>query len=114
MAIFYSKTKNSFYDDTIHTPDQIPPDSKEISYEKHQQVLSEQSLGRKIVSDAVGYPITVEIKEKKLTKKQQNFLKIKELEDSVSPRLLREATLGIKESVTRLEDIQKQIEQLRG
>lgn len=114
MTIFYSKSRNSFFDDSIHSPDQIPQDCKEISIEQHQRLFLEQSSGKKIVSDAFGMPTTIEIKEKKLTKKQQNFLEIIQLENQVTPRMIREATLGIGDSLQKIKEIQTKIEKLRG
>lgn len=55
----YSKTTNGFYDPAIHGGD-IPSDAVEITAEQHAALLAEQSAGKRIVSDANGYPIAVD------------------------------------------------------
>lgn len=60
MKIFYSKAKNSFYDDTIHTPEQIPADAREIPVETHRKLIDAQGRGKVIIGNASGLPIAVD------------------------------------------------------
>lgn len=54
--MFYSKSTNGFYATEIHG-DAIPSDAVEITTEEHQALLSGQSEGQVISSDASGKPM---------------------------------------------------------
>jgi hypothetical protein len=58
MKTYYSQTTNGFYVDEIHG-NIMPPDSVEISSEKHAELLEKQNEGFMIVSDSNGYPVLV-------------------------------------------------------
>lgn len=51
MTIYSSVSKRGFYDDAIHTPEQIPEDAVEIPKEHHQALLAGQSAGKLIDFD---------------------------------------------------------------
>lgn len=57
MTIFYSASTRGFYDDSIHTPDQLPKDVVGISPEYHAELLAGQSAGKIIEPDSTGYPV---------------------------------------------------------
>jgi len=56
--MLYSKTSNAFYDPEIHG-EAVPSDCVEISKERHDELLAEQSSGKVIVGDAEGLPQAV-------------------------------------------------------
>ena len=56
MSIFYSAQSGGFFAPEIHG-DNIPADAVEITREHHAALLEGQSLGKRIVADADGYPI---------------------------------------------------------
>ena len=58
MSIYYSQTTNGFYDSSINSD--IPNDCVEISVEKHQELLTDQSNGKIITSDKNGNPIAID------------------------------------------------------
>ena len=53
--MLYSKTTGGFYDPEIHG-EAVPSDCVEISKERHDELLAEQSAGKVIVGDAEGMP----------------------------------------------------------
>jgi hypothetical protein len=53
--MFYSPSKNGFYDTIIHG-DNIPADAVEITVEQHAALLEGQSQGKVIAADANGLP----------------------------------------------------------
>ena len=57
--MFYSPSKNGFYDTIIHG-DNIPADAVEITDEEHQALLAGQSAGLRIVPDLDGRPVLVD------------------------------------------------------
>lgn len=59
MGLKFSASTNGFYDDTIHTAEQIPADAVDITAERHIELLNGQSDGKVITSNAEGYPILV-------------------------------------------------------
>lgn len=60
MQLYYSKSIHGFYDDTIHTPEQIPTDAVPITPEYHQALLIGQGRGRVIQANSDGFPILVD------------------------------------------------------
>lgn len=56
----YSASTRGFYDDSIHTEDQIPSDAMEITSEQHRELLSAQSTGKRIVPNVDGLPVAVD------------------------------------------------------
>lgn len=56
--MLYSKTTGGFYDPEIHG-DAVPSDCVEISKERHDELLAEQSAGKVIVADKKGQPKAV-------------------------------------------------------
>jgi hypothetical protein len=58
---YYSKSTNGFYDDEIHTPEQLPADRVEITSEEHQALYQAHSNGRALTSDADGRPTLVDL-----------------------------------------------------
>jgi len=57
--MLYAKSTGGFYDAAIHGGD-IPSDAVEITAEHHAALLAAQATGKRIVSDADGYPIAVD------------------------------------------------------
>lgn len=60
MAMLYSKTTNAFYSDTLNYANP-PKDLVPITDAVHQQLLTDQSNGKKITSDDNGNPISVDV-----------------------------------------------------
>lgn len=60
MKFFYAESTGGFYNSAIHG-DNIPPDSVEITAERHLELLSGQSSGLLISSDESGMPILLNI-----------------------------------------------------
>lgn len=59
MTIYYSSNPRGFYDDRLHG-ENIPEGAKEITSERHQELLEGQSQGKIIREDADGYPVLIE------------------------------------------------------
>lgn len=59
MAIYYSSTKNAFYDSTIISGSSIPADKVEITAEEYSALLNAQNNGYLIVSGDGGKPTTI-------------------------------------------------------
>ena len=59
MSLFYSKTTGGFYDNSIHTPAQIPTDAVAVSQTVYNDLMAGQSEGSTIGSDVNGNPILV-------------------------------------------------------
>lgn len=57
--MFYAKSTGGFYDAAIHGSN-IPADAVEITAALHAELLSAQSIGARIESDANGYPVAVD------------------------------------------------------
>ena len=55
MTIYYSKSNQAFYDDTIHS--RLPEDAVEISPEQHAALLAGQSSGQVIMPGKDGKPV---------------------------------------------------------
>ena len=55
MTIYYSKSNQAFYDDTIHAT--LPNDALEISPEQHAALLAGQSNGQVIMPGKDGKPV---------------------------------------------------------
>lgn len=60
MAIYFSATSGSFYDDALIGKNDMPPDAVEISMKDHSALLRNQASGRIISSDDLGNPISVD------------------------------------------------------
>lgn len=58
MSIYYSSKNNGFYDSVIHQ-NQLPDDAVKVNKATYQQLLNEQSLGKKICSNTNGFPIAI-------------------------------------------------------
>ncbi len=58
MTIYFSKSTNGFYNDTINTT--IPADKVEISVEVWQHLMTNQSATSQISADAEGNPILID------------------------------------------------------
>ena len=56
--MFFAKSTGGFYDAAIHAA--IPADAVEVSGAEHRNLLAEQAAGKRIVSDANGYPVAVD------------------------------------------------------
>ena len=56
---YYSASTGGFYASEIHG-DNIPKDAKEITQEKHKEILQSQSTGKQIIADKNGYPIAID------------------------------------------------------
>lgn len=54
--MFYSPSKNGFYDPAVHG-DNIPADAVAITHEQHQALIDGQSAGKVIAADANGFPV---------------------------------------------------------
>ena len=54
--MFYSAQTGGFYDRAIHGYN-IPPDAVEITAEQHAALIQGQTEGKRIVSDANGFPV---------------------------------------------------------
>ncbi len=57
--MFYAKSTGGFYSREIHG-DNIPADAVNINSAQHAALIDGQSIGKRIVSDANGYPILVD------------------------------------------------------
>lgn len=57
--IYYAKSTNGFYDDSIHGAS-MPADAVEITVDTHAALLTAQSEGKAIIADANGNPIAVD------------------------------------------------------
>jgi len=55
--LFYSPSKNGFFDDEIHA--ELPLDAVEVSVEEHESLLAQQAAGMTIKPGAGGRPKTV-------------------------------------------------------
>jgi hypothetical protein len=55
-TIYYSKSTGGFYDSSITT--NYPSDAVEVSQEDYQSLMTAQSNGQVIVSNAQGYPVS--------------------------------------------------------
>lgn len=55
----YSMSTGGFYDETFHTPAQIPDDSVEVTNTEHVLLLEAQSNGKLIQADLSGRPVAV-------------------------------------------------------
>ena len=55
MTIYYSKSNQAFYDDTIHAT--LPNDAVEISPEQHAALLAGQTQGKTIMPGKDGKPV---------------------------------------------------------
>ncbi|WP_281459502.1 MULTISPECIES: phage tail protein [Pseudomonas] len=60
MTLFSSKTTGGFYDDSIHSVEQIPQDAIEITQKLHAELHEGQSTGKRISSGENGFPILVD------------------------------------------------------
>ena len=56
--MLYSKTTGGFYDPEIHG-EAVPSDCVEISKERHEELLAEQTAGKVILGDEEGLPQAV-------------------------------------------------------
>ena len=59
MTIYYSSNPRGFYDDRLHG-ENIPEGAKQITSERHNELLEGQSQGKIIREDADGYPVLIE------------------------------------------------------
>jgi len=59
MTIYYSSNPRGFYDDRLHG-ENIPEGAKQITSERHHELLEGQSQGKIIREDADGYPVLIE------------------------------------------------------
>lgn len=55
----YAASTGGFYDIAIHGGD-IPADAVDVTRERHQELLTAQSQGKRITADANGQPIAVD------------------------------------------------------
>ena len=58
MSLYYSASTGGFYDDAIHTKDQIPADTVSITEDQHQSLLADQSNGKVIAANGRGEPFS--------------------------------------------------------
>lgn len=88
---YFAKSTGGFYDDAIHTPEEIPHDVVEITVEKHAELLAGQSSGKLIVANANGSP---ELADRPApTARDLALAQIASIESAITPRRMREATL---------------------
>ena len=59
MGLKFAASTNGFYDDAIHTADQIPADAVDITDERHTELLEGQSSGLVISANDKGFPVLV-------------------------------------------------------
>jgi hypothetical protein len=59
MTIYFSAETLGFYDDSVHSFDQIPARVRVITKERWGELMTAQSQGREIKANAQGYPIAV-------------------------------------------------------
>lgn len=59
MTIYFCPNPPGFYDDTIHTREQIPANCRVITKERWSELMQAQSQGREIKANPQGYPIAV-------------------------------------------------------
>lgn len=60
MNVYYSKSTGGFYNDAVHSVDQIPADAKKLTAEQYKIVTSETPEGKMISADANGYPVLID------------------------------------------------------
>lgn len=89
--ILFSKSTGGFYDTDIHG-DRVPGDVKEISAERHRELMDGNCAGMTISADDDGFPILVD----PLPQSHEDAIKsqISSLEATITARRLREAVLG--------------------
>lgn len=58
MTMFYAASTNGFYDSEINTV--IPSDAVQITESYHTELMGAQANGKRIESNAEGYPIAVD------------------------------------------------------
>lgn len=107
--MFYSASTGGFYSREIHG-DNMPVDAVEITDDKHREIMFEQSEGKVIAADQDGNPITVD--REPLPQETLIKMQIKQLEEKVTDRRLREAVLT-EEGELWLLGIESEIAQLR-
>ena len=90
--MFYSKQTGGFYDRAIHG-NNIPADAVDVADAEYRALMEAQASGKCIQSDANGYPVAVVPPPP--TRQQSIQQQISELEGQVTPRRMREATLGL-------------------
>ena len=56
MPLFFSATAGGFFDDAIHSAEQIPDDAVAITAEDHAALMAAQAAGRQIIADSSGRP----------------------------------------------------------
>jgi len=105
---FYSPATGGFYLQSIHG-DNIPPDAVGVSEEQHAALMIGQAEGQRIIAGADGQPVLAAPPPP--TAEEIAAQKIAVLEASITPRRLREATLGTDNGW--LADVDKQIKALR-
>lgn len=59
MTMYFCPNPIGFYDDTIHTREQIPSNCRVITKERWSELMQAQSQGREIKANPQGYPIAV-------------------------------------------------------
>jgi hypothetical protein len=60
MTLYYSSNPRGFYDDRLFG-ENIPEGAKQITSERHHELLEGQSQGKIIREDADGYPVLIEL-----------------------------------------------------
>lgn len=57
----YSQSTGGFYNDVVHTAEQIPADAVELTDDAYQALLEAQSAGQQITADAGGAPEATDV-----------------------------------------------------
>jgi hypothetical protein len=57
MKVFYAASTHGFYNDVLHSVDQVPADGVPITEDRHQELMLGQSQGFEIVADEQGFPV---------------------------------------------------------
>lgn len=106
--ILYSKTQAGFYQTDIHA--EIPDDCVQVTDLEHKALVNAQSEGKVISFDeTTQMPIAVEYKQ--ISVNDALKISIARLEQTITPRRMREALLGVDDGW--LSDIDQQISDLR-
>lgn len=73
MKIFFQASTRHFFTDEIHSPEQIPKDTVEISKETHAAMFEGQAIGHVISAGEDGHPVLAERPPKTDEEKMENL-----------------------------------------
>lgn len=104
---YYSPGTKGFYSSDVHGA-HVPADAREVHAETYFQLLDDQSAGKIIQANSTGNPVSVDAEP---SAEGTIKMQIGAIENTVTPRRLREAALGVDGGW--LKDVEDQIAALR-